>query len=382
MKSSNLGVEKSMGNKFIEQFDKVKDVVGDFLRGIQTSDEPVVLYGAGYCLNMFLDLLEESNIQIVGIVDCDKNKWGDKVRSIEIISWKQVRTMYPNLQVVITTSHFNEIETGLKDDGFKGQIHHLPINAYYKNSVYGRAFLEKYEGRFQKVYEQFVDDVSREVFINILKHNMSFDDQYFEKIRKYEIQGYFGTGLFKNVEDEIIVDGGAFDGDTIREFFSVSDRRCKRIYAFEPDPVNYEKLSSEMESDKVIPINAGLGRHKAVVNFIMGGGIISRIDKEGKVQIRIDTIDNVLKGERPTFIKMDIEGAEAEALLGGKDLIRECMPMLAISAYHKMRDMFELIELIDELGEGNYEFYLRHTFYYQKIKVQPDVIIYAKRKNG
>ena len=79
---------------------------------------------------------------------------------------------------------------------------------------------------------------------------------------------------------------------------------------------------------------------------------------------------------------MDIEGAEADALLGGKTVIEECMPMLAISAYHKMRDMFELIELMDELGKGNYEFFLRHTFYYQKIKIQPDVIIYAKRKSG
>lgn len=368
-----------MKGKFVEEFDNVKDVVGVFLKEIQTGGEPLVLYGAGYCLRMFLDLLAESDIQIMGIVDGNKNKWGENVRGIEIISWKQAKSVYPDMQVVITTSHFDEIETSLRDDGFKGKIHHLPMNAYYKNSVYGCDFLEKYESRFQKVYEQFADDVSREVFINILKHNMSFDDQYFENIRKYEIQGYFGTELFNNVENEVIVDGGAFDGDTIREFFSDPARKCKRIFAFEPDAVNYEKLSSEMKSDKVVPVNAGLGRNKTIMNFIMGGGVSSRIDNEGTEQIRIDTIDNVLKDEKPTFIKMDIEGAEADALLGGKTVIGECMPVLAISAYHKMKDMFELVELIDELGAGNYDFYLRHTFYYQKIKIQPDVIIYAKR---
>lgn len=369
-----------MKEKFVERFGDVKDVVGTFLNAIRESAAPLVLYGAGYCLRMFLDLFAESNLQIMGIVDSDKSKWGDNVDGIEIISWKQAKLEYPDMQVVITTSHFDEIKTALRNDGFKGKIHHLPMNAYYKNSVYGCDFLEKYDNRFQKVYEQFADNVSREVFINILKHNMSFENKYFENISRYEIEGYFGTELFENVEEEVIVDAGAFDGDTIKEFFADSNRKCKKIYAFEPDTGNFQKLSSKVKNDKVIPIHAGLGRNKTILNFTMGEGVSSRIDKEGTEQVKIDTIDNILKGEKPTFIKMDIEGAEADALLGGKNVIKENMPTLAISAYHKMRDMFELIELIDELGNGNYDFYLRHTFYYQTVDIQPDVIIYAKRK--
>lgn len=371
-----------MREKFLDGFNGVEDVVGNFLELIKENDAPIVLYGAGYCLKLFLDLLYETNMRVMAIVDNNCDKWGEIVDGISINCWEKIKQKYAVMQVVITTSHFNEIKEALRMDGFQGSILHLPMNAYYKNSVYGYSFLKKYEDRFQRVYEQFADDVSRKVFINILKHNMSFDNQYFEKIKEYEIQGYFGTELFANTENEVIIDGGAYDGDTVREFFSNPKRKCKQIYAFEPDTENYKKLCASIENDKVIPIHAGLGKEKTTLNFIMGSGVSSRVDEEGTNQITIETIDNVLQNEKPTFIKMDIEGAESDALLGGKTVIAKYLPVLAISAYHKMRDMFELIELIDEIGFGKYDFYLRHTFYYQKVRIQPDVIIYAKRKMG
>lgn len=366
---------------FVEKFEKVKDVVGELLDEIQAERAPLVLYGAGCCVTMFLNLLEESDINIVNIVDNDPEKWGKVVRGVEINSWEIVKATYPDMQIVITTSHFEDIKYILREKGFNGKIYHLPMNAYYQSSVYSRLFIKKYEKRFQRVYEQFADDISREVYINFLKHNMSFDDQYFASIQKYEIRGYFGTKLFENKEDEVIVDGGAFDGDTVKEFFSIPERRCKRIYSFEPDTGNFQKLCSKVKNDKVFPIHAGLGKVQTTSNFIMGGGIASRVDSEGTEQVTIECIDHVLGDEKPTFIKMDIEGAEADALLGGKEVIGKYLPMLAISAYHKMRDIFELVELIDELGSGNYDIYLRHTFYYQKVMMQPDVIIYAKKKN-
>ncbi len=371
-----------MKAKFLDEFDCVEDIVGKLLDKIQAENAPIVLYGAGYCLKLFLDLLDEANLDVKAIVDKDCKKWGKTVHQIEINSWEKIKQTYPVMQVVIATSHFKEIENELREEGFLGNILYLPLNAYYKNSVYGYSFLEKYEDRLQKVYEKFADNISRKVFINILKHNMSFDDQYFANIEEYEIIGYFGTELFENKENEVIIDGGAFDGDTIREFFSVPGRKFKKIYAFEPDTDNYKKLCAAAENDKIVPIHAGLGKEKAELNFIMGRGVSSRVDKEGTNQIAIEAIDQVLKDEKPTYIKMDIEGAEADALLGGRRMIEKYLPVLAISAYHKMRDMFELVELIDELGSGNYDIYLRHTFYYQKVRIQPDVIIYAKRKIG
>ena len=63
--------------------------------------------------------------------------------------------------------------------------------------------------------------------------------------------------------------------------------------------------------------------------------------------------------EAPTFIKMDIEGAEREALAGVEQLIRSHKPKLAICAYHKVEDIYTLPELIRTFRD-DYTFYLRH----------------------
>ena len=112
----------------------------------------------------------------------------------------------------------------------------------------------------------------------------------------------------------------------------------------------------------------------------MGGGVSSKVDPDGEESIQIETLDHFFSKEAPTFIKMDIEGAEESAVLGGVHIIGEYLPTLAISAYHKKEDLFYLPQLIQELGRKQYKIYLRHTFFYQKVKIQPDVIIYAVKR--
>ena len=70
-------------------------------------------------------------------------------------------------------------------------------------------------------------------------------------------------------------------------------------------------------------------------------------------------LDEVLDKKRVTFIKMDIEGAEREAILGAKKIISEQKPKLAISVYHHPKDILVLPKLILHIN-GDYTFYLRH----------------------
>lgn len=69
-------------------------------------------------------------------------------------------------------------------------------------------------------------------------------------------------------------------------------------------------------------------------------------------------MDNLIS-EKVTFIKMDIEGAEYNALLGCKKIIREQKPKLAICIYHKPEDIIEIPELILSINK-EYQFYIRH----------------------
>lgn len=371
-----------MEYSFLNEFININDKVGGILDEIQKSNSHVVFWGAGYCLTMFLELFHESNIKVSAIIDNNSNKIGTTIQNIPIKSWEQVNDIWNDFLIVITTSYFDEVINQLEELKFKGSIYYLPKNAYYKNTVYSLNYIKKFEHRFRNVYEQLKDEISKKVYLNVLKNNMSLESRYFDEISSYEINGYFGTDLFINVEDEIIVDAGAYIGDTVQEFFEHSEGKYKYIYAFEPDEENYKVLKKNCSDKKnIIYICSGLGEKKETLSFCTGAGVSSHIDIDGDVSIEINSLDNFFeKKEAPTYIKMDIEGSERNALIGAKNIIKKHLPTLAISAYHKMEDMFALIELIQELSNNKYEIYLRHTFYYQNVRIQPDVIIYAKKK--
>ncbi len=76
------------------------------------------------------------------------------------------------------------------------------------------------------------------------------------------------------------------------------------------------------------------------------------------MQIPVTRLDAAIEGN-VTFIKLDVEGAEYEALKGAEKLIQNCRPTLAVSVYHKAQDIWELPELILSMAP-EYTFYLRH----------------------
>jgi hypothetical protein len=97
---------------------------------------------------------------------------------------------------------------------------------------------------------------------------------------------------------------------------------------------------------------SNLGNSKVVNDVFCGGNItINAIALD-------DFFNGKLEHEMPTFIKLDIEGAEREALLGAKNIIAKYKPKLAICAYHKPEDVYELAETIASI-RSDYNFVLR-----------------------
>lgn len=85
----------------------------------------------------------------------------------------------------------------------------------------------------------------------------------------------------------------------------------------------------------------------------------SLIDKsDNAMRIAVNSLDSILYSAQPNFIKMDIEGAEKEAILGAQKIIKDHSPVLAICLYHKSEDLWELPLLVNEINP-NYDMSIR-----------------------
>ena len=157
------------------------------------------------------------------------------------------------------------------------------------------------------------------------------------------------------------IDCGAYNGDSLaalqRENASVD-----AIAAFEPDLDNFRCLSAIVSQStsarQAVLFPCGVWSRTTQLYFSGGKEGGSAISESGGTMIQCVALDEVLSGFRPTYIKMDIEGAEFEALLGAERMIRNSRPALAVCLYHKPEHLWQIPLLIRSWDLG-YSFYLR-----------------------
>lgn len=220
-------------------------------------------------------------------------------------------------------------------------------------------FLENYKGEYIFITPKKNKDMYDQLIKLKVSENKIFNvgavlDKLIESI-------YFGLEYLKPLEEgEIFLDVGGYDGMTSLYF----NRWCKKnafVYIFEPDKNNikkcYDNLNDKFLNYEIIP--KGVWSKTTKIRFDAEKNALSQISDLGQEEIFVTTIDEELSGNKVTFIKMDIEGAEFEALMGAKETIKKNKPKLAISIYHKPEDIWEIPNLILRYNP-NYRLYLRH----------------------
>lgn len=171
---------------------------------------------------------------------------------------------------------------------------------------------------------------------------------------------YFDKSIMLPQKQEIFVDGGCYDGDTVKRFIKWCSGEYKMIYAYEPDFANYRKCIENCRAISNIELyNKGLWNTETKLPFLEKGTMGSKIggEKESSGVISSATIDGMIDGA--TFIKLDVEGAELKALQGSEKVILKNRPKLAICIYHKPEDVIEIPQYILTL-HNDYKLYLRH----------------------
>jgi len=208
----------------------------------------------------------------------------------------------------------------------------------------------------------FKDNLSRDIFTRVTQTHMM------RKIIKIPNQPlreqYFPRDINLSKGYSRFINCGAYNGDTVKRLNTLFGK-VEAIACFEPDPDNFKLLTQYLctndnkIAENVIAFPCGVFSHETQLRFFSGNRINSMISDRGESIVQCVALDHVIPNFKPTFISMDVEGAELEALKGAEMLIRKNKPDLAISVYHAPNHIWDIPLYLKSL-HLNYKFYLRN----------------------
>lgn len=217
------------------------------------------------------------------------------------------------------------------------------------------------ENKYKKLYYILNDEKSKKTLLCILGYRITSDVNILHEESDFVFNQYFDKKIMNFSNSEVFVDCGGFVGDTVEMFINRVPIFSK-IYMYEPQHNNYLKAKKYLlkwEKDvfeRIVLREAGVGK-ECVSMKITSDGSASAVSPKGDYNINIVSLDDDI-AESVSFIKMDIEGFEIDALEGAKRHISTEKPKLAICVYHKIEDLWEIPELILKLNPS-YKLYLR-----------------------
>ncbi len=331
----------------------------DVWQVLAESDRPTVIYGMGNGAQMIISALEQRGVKTSDIFASDGFVRGHSFMGHKVLTYSQICEKYDDFNIVLAFAvRQPEMLYRIRELSRERNLF-APDVPIAGGGLFTREFFEENREKFELVYERLTDEESKRVYGNIINFKISGKVEYL-----YSSTEYSKANIFKDIlnlnKDDIIVDIGAYDGDTVREFTEFTGG-CKKIYALEPDGKNYRRLvKNTADMPNVTTYNLGAWSCKGNLIFSETAGRNSHIGSIGK-PVEVTDIDSLIN-EPVTVIKMDIEGAELKALEGCERTIRRYAPKLYICAYHRNDDLFALPLKILQLN-GDYKLHFRHSPY-------------------
>jgi FkbM family methyltransferase len=334
----------------------------------------IVIYGAGICGRNLARVAKAQGITVLAFLDARAESLG-AIDGIPCYppAGEAVRSFaQKGIPAVIAVFNYaadpRPIISLLSEAGFASIISYFEIHERLQMApefwLAPRHGLYERREEILQGLEFFQDSVSRQVYHDHLALRLTFD-QSLLATPAIETQ-YAPADLAPARQPMRLIDGGAFVGDTV-DFFADRGVRMEAVAAFEPDMMNFRKLvkASPRYTEKGIETllyPCGLGAETGLLRFQGGNGAGSQLTESGDLHVQVLALDDVLPNFRPTLIKLDIEGAEPDALKGARAMIRQGMPDLAVCVYHTPAHLWEIPLLISEMFPF-YRFSLRsHRF--------------------
>lgn len=329
---------------------------------------PLVLFGAGRLGRIVRAGLHRAGVAPAAFADNNQALWNTSLDGLPVLSATEAARRFGAGAVFVVT-----IYTGA---GVRRQLRDMGLRVFPSAQLFFRhahIFLPHaavdwpermlpHSAAVRQGLALWADDASREEFIAQVRYRLSLDERLPACLPPETT--YFPEDLIPLTATECFVDCGAFDGDSIRSFLERRETAFGRIIAIEPDPGNCGRFRQfvtglpEALRGRITVHQNAVGSRRQIVRFDATGTAASAVGSGGTVEVECAPLDELLRGETPTYIKMDIEGAEPDALAGAAEVIARHKPVLAICLYHQQDHLWKIPLQIRSLCR-DYRLYLR-----------------------
>jgi len=234
--------------------------------------------------------------------------------------------------------------------------------------------------KIEWLYDHLEDNLSKTSLNALIISWLTFSMQEALKISTYSTQnGVANPDIFPFYNNEVFVDCGSYIGDTVAEFINEFNRSYQKIYTYDISAPTVELMKKNLKGLNNIVYNVkGVSDKQgelklAGINAPFHGNRL--VEGNGTDKVPIVKLDDDIQ-EAITFLKIDVEGLDKEAIAGAKNHIIKYHPKMHIDTYHKLVDFFEVPLLINSI-DPSYKFYLRISNSIKKHLMFATTCIYA-----
>lgn len=364
LNNDHLKHQLLLGNEPIEI--NIRDVSFESISKIKESGLPILIWGLGGMISFIYKNLTLSGVKIEYIIDSDVKKQGLFYEGIEIISYETAKSKLSEGIVLIgvcTLSYVKEITEKLSRDAIFTAVF---TELFYPLGSIAKEKISSNINKIEQVYTMLDDKESKEIYCKKIQYMLSKQKTYLENFNKDE--QYFDmkiVGNYLSTHIGAFIDCGAYHGENTKEALVFFPNNISQSICIDADKNNIEYMNKYFKFyNSVRMIHAACSRQSGFTYFDNSserGGQVSENKGELVNAISIDD-EFYLSDNKILFIKMDIEGAEYDTLLGARKIIKRDCPVLAICIYHSIEDHWEIPLLIKEIFP-RYKVYIRHYHY-------------------
>lgn len=345
---------------------------------LAAADKPIVIYGTGNGADKIINALETYSVKPDAVFASSGFVRNRVFRGYTVRSYEDIVSEYGNDIIVLLAfgTTLDEVCNFIKSLAKKHELY-IPDVPLYGGELFDYNYFLAHKPELDAASELLADERSKKLFTDAVNFRLTGKEEY---LSDTEPLGTTLSELFSNQKIRSILDCGAFKGDSTELFTNFLHPDV--IYAVEADPKSFARLSEYADrenSTRIIPINAVITDRDGTVDYIYSGSRGSGEQGQNKraktTEIQALTIDSIAADSTIDFIKLDIEGNEAEALRGATRVFERDLPSVALSVYHRTEDLYSLVLTLHSLLPD-------HKLYLRRVPCIPmwDLTLYAIKK--